>query len=145
MIGWLLLGMAIGFVVGAALVAAGSSWRPQRVQRALENERAALQMDVARRKERIVELEAGEVERERKLEGLRGDVGRAREEIRALSTLLETERVATADKVQLLATTEERMREAFSRVKGAERVVAAVDLALAEARLLLAGVEVPQE
>ena len=113
MIGWLLLGIAIGFVIGCALMVAGTSWQPQRIQRALENERAALQMDVARRKERIVELEAAEVERERKLDGLRGDLGRAREEIRALSTLLESERVATVDKMRLLETTEARMREAF--------------------------------
>lgn len=113
MIGWLLLGILIGFVLGAAVLLAVTSRRPERAQRALESERASLQKDVALKKERILEMENELRERERKVDALHDDVGRAREEIRALTTLLETERTASAEKMQLLATAEERMREAF--------------------------------
>lgn len=113
MIGWLLLGLFLGFLLGAATMLAGTNRRPERIQRALEAEKAALQMDVALKKERIVEIESEARERERKVDGLQGDVGRAREEIRALSTLLESERASTAEKVQLFQTAEARLREAF--------------------------------
>ena len=109
MFGWLLLGLILGFLLGSAVMLAGTRMRPDRVRLALEAERGALQKEVTLSKERIAALEREAGEKERKVDALFADIGRGREEIRALQTLLETER----DKQKVFEAAEARMREAF--------------------------------
>lgn len=111
---WLLLGLIIGFFLGAAVMLAGTRMRPDRVRLALEAERGALQKEVALKKERIEEIERDLTERQRKVDGLFGDIAHNREEIRALQTLLESERTSAVERQKLFETAETRMREAFS-------------------------------
>lgn len=113
MIGWLLLGLAIGIVIGFLGGIVGAQMRPERIRIALEAERGSLQKDVALKKERIDALELQAREHERKIDAMHGELSRAREEIRARETLLESERAASADKLRMLENAELSLREAF--------------------------------
>lgn len=113
MIGWLLLGLFIGVVIGFLVGMIAGPRKIDAIRVALEAERGSLLKEVALKKERIAELETEGRERERRSDLLQADLGKAREEVRALGTLLQTEREASAEKMKLLETAETRMREAF--------------------------------
>ena len=113
MISWLLLGLGLGVALGVVAGFAAARLRSEQARSALETERGSLQKEVSLGRERIERLEREAGERERKIDALAAELGRAREENRALQTRLEDERAAAGEKLELLRGAEERMREAF--------------------------------